>query len=265
MLKTIFFTVSFVILSFSGSAQKNLNDYKYIIIPKSFEFSNSEDQYQLNSLTKFLFNKYGYEAYFSDELPEDLKKERCLALISEVSNEESGMFKTKLEIVLKDCYDAVVIKSQIGESRLKEFDKAYNEALRGAFETFQNMDYKYVAKENVLEKSKEENQPIKEMVKVEELKEVTSTKADDIEKTIEVTTKASTAIKAELYYAQPITNGFQLVNSEPRVVMILLNSSAKDVFIVKDKNAIVFKKDDKWIYSENDGTSRSEKELNIKF
>ena len=74
MLKKIVFTVSFILISFYGIAQKNINNYKYIILPTSFEFSKSEDQYQLNSLLKFLFNKYGYEAYFgNDDLPQMLK------------------------------------------------------------------------------------------------------------------------------------------------------------------------------------------------
>ncbi len=47
--------------------------------------------------------------------------------------------------------------------------------------------------------------------------------------------------------------------------MILLKSSAKEVFIVKDKNATVFKKDGQWIYSENDEKTTTEKVLNIKF
>ena len=72
MLKKILLTVSFILMYFTGIAQKNINDYKYIIVPKTFDFLNSEDQYQLNSLTKFLFNKYDFEAYFvDDDFPED--------------------------------------------------------------------------------------------------------------------------------------------------------------------------------------------------
>ena len=252
MFNKILFTVSFVIISCLGHAQKDINDYKYIIIPKSFEFSKSDDQYQLNSLTKFLFNKYGYEAYFVEELPEDLKSDRCLGLMAEVSNGGGSLFKTKLEITLKDCYDVVIMKSQLGESRVKEYKKAYNEALRGAFETFQNFNYEYTSKENVEAQPKETSKIIETKVKP---KDVTT-------KTAAI---SSNEVKQELYYAQAITNGFQLVNSEPKVVMILLNSSAKDVFIVKDKNAIVFNKEGQWIYSENNGASTKEKILNIKF
>lgn len=265
MFKKIIFTVSFIIISFSGIAQKSINDYKYILIPKSFEFSKSEDQYQLNSLLKFLFNKYGYEAYFANDLPEDTKKNPCLALTADVINDDSNMFKTKLKIELKDCYSNVIITSKIGDSRLKEFEKGYNEAIRGAFETFQHMDYNYVAQESVTETPEKEKQPIKEAAKVEEKKEVILAETKTEEKTEQTKTELLKNTSTEIYYAQTITSGFQLVNSEPRVVMVLLNTSAKDVFIVKDKNAVVYKKKDKWIYSENNGITTSDKEVNIKF
>jgi hypothetical protein len=140
MFKKTVFIISFILISFLGTAQKDINNYKYIIVPKAFNFSNGDDQYQLNSLTKFLFNKYGFEAYFvDDDFPVDLKNNRCLSLTAELSKENNSMFKTKLEIVLKDCFGAVVMTSQVGESRLKESDKAYNEAIRLAFETFQKL------------------------------------------------------------------------------------------------------------------------------
>lgn len=244
-------------------AQNELNNYKYIIIPKSYGFSKSEDQYQLNSLTKFLFNKYGYEAYFTDEMPEAIKTDRCLALKAEVSNEESGLFKTKLEIILSDCYDAVIMKSKLGESRIKEYKKAYHEALREAFETFQNLDYRYEGTQKPVTSVKTEEQPVEETTIVESNKEATTSETSDQKvSTAEIPVEIN---ETELYYAQAITNGFQLVNAEPKIVMVLLTTPTKDVYMVKGKNAIVFKKDNQWIFSENDGTTTSEKVLNIKF
>ncbi|WP_179022367.1 hypothetical protein [Winogradskyella forsetii] len=269
MFKKISLTVSFIIMSLCGMAQKDINNFKYVLVPKTFEISNSEDQYQLNSLLKFLFNKYGYEAYFtSDDLPEDLKTSRCLALNSEVAKAKGGLFKTKLEITLKDCFGNTVITSQIGESREKDYQKAYTEAIREAFETFQNLDYSYVA-------SQDEGTNVQSSVeKVHEEKKadvvIAQRKADKIideakdidDETIAVLSKPDTS---ELYYAQPIKNGFQLVNSEPRIVMILLNTAAKNVFIVKGKSAIVFKEDGFWYYSENNGELEEQQSMNVKF
>ncbi|GGW69039.1 hypothetical protein DFQ11_10594 [Winogradskyella epiphytica] len=250
MSKKIIFTIVILSVSLSAIAQKSINNYKYVIVPESFNFTNGEDQYQLSSLTKFLFNKANFQAYFADEMPEDLKKDRCLALTSDVNKVKGGMFKTKLEITLKDCYGAVVLTSKIGESRIKDYGKAYHEALRDAFKSLEDLNYNYVPAE------KEE--PVKEdKVKEETVVFETPTESSQTDIILDK--------DQDLYYAQAITNGFQIVDSEPKVIMILLKTSAPDTFIVKDKNAIVFKKGNQWIYSENDGSSTSEKVLTIKF
>ncbi len=270
MNKKIIFTVSFILISLFATAQKDINTYKYIIVPKSFDFTKGEDQYQLNSLTKFLFNKYGYEAYFvDDELPEDLKQDICLALVSEVSNEKKSMFKTKLEIILKDCFGTIIMTSEIGESRLKDYNKAYVESLRMAFTTYQNLDYKYVPKdqnESETEKTsvKPKDKKVTEIVGgIKVVESVTVEKAKVIEESVDLVTEQPN--DSSLFYAQPIDNGYQLVNSEPKIVMILLSTAAENVFIVKDKNAIVFKEDGFWYYSENNGKLNERESISIKF
>lgn len=256
MSKKIQITMLFVILSLYGMAQNHLNNYKYILIPKKFDFSKSEDQYQLNSLTKFLFNKHGYEAYFlEDELPEDLKNNRCLAVTAEASNKESGLFKTKITILLNDCFGAEVVSSKVGESREKEYDKAFTEAIRAAFETYKTMDYSYLP---------QEIKPVlidKVKTQVKDSEKNTGTLDSKIVKDAMLNPDDTVA----LYYAQPIKNGFQLVNAEPKIVMILLQTSADNVFLVKGKTAIVYKEDGLWYYSENSDELKERKPLNIKF
>jgi hypothetical protein len=246
-----------MLFSFYGIAQKDISNYKYIIVPKKYVFSKSEDQYQLNSLTKFLFNKYGFEAYFvDDDFPEDLKNNICLALTSEVSNEKNTMFKTKLEFILKDCYGVVVMTSQLGESRLKKFDRAYSEALRAAFEKSPNLNYEYVPKETDLAIT--EKTPI---ILINKNIEEVASDPELIENKKGFVKQPSGTV----YYAQAINNGFQLVNFEPEIVMILWTTAAKNVFIVKGKSAIVFKEDGFWYYSDNDGKRVEKQLLNIKF
>lgn len=279
MFKKIIFTVSFILISLYGIAQKNINNYKYIIVPKEYNFSKSEDQYQLNSLTKFLFNKYGFDAYFIDELPEELKNNRCNGLMVAVINERGSMFKTKLQIELKDCYDAVVMTSKIGESRIKIYDKAYSQALRDAFKTFQNLEYNYVAEEEtekpivakvdtkpeIIETKKVEAEKVEVSKEISKKVDATLTGVLVADKENNVKGESSNKVKQEIYYAQEVANGFQIVNAEPRVVMVLLHTAAIDVFIVKGKSAIVFKEDGFWYYSENDGELGEKKSMNIKF
>ena len=53
---------------------------------------------------------------------------------------------------------------------------------------------------------------------------------------------------------QAKANGFQLVNTTPEVVFLLLKTNVKDVFVIKDKNGILYKVGDVWIaeFYEND-------------
>jgi len=142
MKKLLIFT--FVFIGFiSSTFGQDLNSYKYVIVPSSFEFLKEPNQYQLNELTKFLFEKYGFEAYMEDEdLPMELSQNRCKALFANVKN-NSGLFSTKLVVVLKDCKNNEVFISKEGTSREKDYKMAYQEALRDAFESIAALNYKY--------------------------------------------------------------------------------------------------------------------------
>ena len=174
-----------------ASAQ-DLNNYKYILIPESYNFLEEVNKYQLNALTKFLFEKHGYNTVMVNaEKPQDLKMNSCLGLTVGLKN-NSGLFVTKLLMELKDCYGKVVFTSKEGRSREKEYEVAYQEALRDAFSTFKEIDYKYVpsevlgkteAKEEVVVKpeSKVEVKPTAPTPSVEETtsKETLATKTEE--------------------------------------------------------------------------------------
>ena len=289
-MKTKLFTalIAFFIIS-SVFAQTNLNSYKYIIVPNKFDFLNEENQYRLNELTQFLFDKYGFTALMEGSAyPEDLGLNRCLALRSNVTK-DSGMFKTKLQVVLKDCNDKTVFTSDVGESREKEFDVAYNKALRGAFTSFETLNYSYTAepsklaqsnsspvvKAEVLEevkKLKEELKTLKEQKETTVIKEATTqvVKTPKVEakevkqKVASVKSKLSTENLGVLY-AQEITNGFQLVDSSPKVVYRIKSTNLKQVFLVEDSNAIIYKNDDTWVIEYYAGNTLKQDELKIKF
>ncbi len=175
------FSIS-VILMFSFSvlfAQKNINSYKYILVPKQFEFQRSADQYQLNSLTKFLFEKSGFTVLFTDEnFPADLASNSCLALKAKVNN-DSGMFSTKMNVVLTDCTNQIVFSTQDGKSKEKDYKTAFHEALRMAFTDIENLKYAYDGSEAASVKIIETNNveieklTLKEIIPALEVKEVT--------------------------------------------------------------------------------------------
>ena len=127
LVAVIFLFMSIISKSFS---QKSLNDYSYVIVSEQFEFQQEKDKYQLNSLTKFLFNKYGFHAYFDREVP--LNVFRCDGLWAEAEG-TPGFIITKVQLVLRDCTGEEVFRTNYGKSKVKDYKKAYYESVRNAF------------------------------------------------------------------------------------------------------------------------------------
>jgi hypothetical protein len=145
MNKTLFILLFFI--GFEAVSAQNVNEYKYVIVPDAFEFSKGEDQFQLNSLTEFLFEKFGFEAFMkSKEKPLDLQKDNCLGLKANVI-ENSGLFVTKLVVQLEDCRGNMIFESKEGSSREKDYKTGHHEALRDAFASVEALNYTYMPAE----------------------------------------------------------------------------------------------------------------------
>ncbi len=138
----LFFILAFVV-SQSFAQKNNINSYKYILVPSQFEFQKSEDAYQVNSLTKFLFNRAGFTVFLSNEAyPADLANNSCKALKAIVVD-NSGMLSTKMQIKLVDCYNNSVYVTDDAISKEKDFKRAYHDAIRKAFVEIEELNYKY--------------------------------------------------------------------------------------------------------------------------
>jgi len=141
-MKRIIFILTFFIGAIPMLAQ-DLDQYKYVIVPEEFEFSKEKNQFQLNALTKFLFEKYGFETLMkSEEKPADLQENYCLGLNTKVKD-NSGLFVTKLVIQLEDCRGNIVFETKEGRSREKDYKAAHHEALRDAFSDIEALKYSY--------------------------------------------------------------------------------------------------------------------------
>ncbi|WP_452597359.1 hypothetical protein [Pontimicrobium sp. MEBiC01747] len=278
--KTIFALLAFFIISLLP-AQVSLNEYKYVIVPNKFEFLKEADQYRLNSLTQYLFQKNGFIAVMEeDKLPEEIVKNSCLALKADVLS-NSGMFKTKLKVELKNCNGEVVYTSLEGTSREKKYAVAYNNAIRAAFNSFKDLNYKYEPNEKTLAmaeaetKKEEEIKRLKEEIKSlkaveEKVKVVEQVKTEvkkPIEKEVEKEIKKDNikTFNKDVLYAQPTNTGFQLVDTTPKVVYTLYASGQEHIFIVKGRDAVIYKVDTGWVIAEQKGNRLEKKNLNIKF
>ena len=271
-------------------SQSNLNDYKYVIVPNKFDFLKAKDQYQLNSLTVFLFEKHGFLALKEgDTYPSDLANNRCLALRSDLVK-GSGMFKTKLTIEVKDCNDQVVFTSQVGESREKEYKKAYTEAVRNAFKSFETINYSYVPNKNnavstsesvskvetnsqvaeEIQKLKKEIQTLKkekesEVVETVPVRVIPAKEIPNVKEIKDVKTVAVKHSSTGVLYAQEIDNGFQLVDSSPKVIYRIKRTGLDNVFLVEGKSTVLYKKGERWILEYYAGNTLKQEVLNIKF
>ena len=143
MKKSIISTLILFLYVSISIAQSNLNTYKYIIVPKKYDFLKEDNKHKLNSLTKFLFEKQGFKTLLEgDDYPNDLMNNPCLALTADVQN-NSSMFTSKLVIELSDCYNKVVFTSVQGKSKEKDYEKSYQEALRNSFVSIEELEYSF--------------------------------------------------------------------------------------------------------------------------
>ncbi len=227
----------FVLLMSVTAFSQSINDYQYVIVPIKYDFLKENDKYRLNTLTKLLFQKYGFKSYLSsEEIPKEVENSRCDMLYATVT-EESNFMVTKLKILVKDCREKIIYETDFGKSRNKEFAAAYNEALREAGKSFDKLNYKYNGTNNSLSIPEPINSSISE-------------------------TNSET-----YYFAQPIANGFQVIDNEPKVIMKLYNTSLKNVFLAIRGaiNGVLISKENQWVFEYYENGIIVSELLNLKF
>ncbi|QCX01089.1 hypothetical protein FGM00_13545 [Aggregatimonas sangjinii] len=314
--------LSFILTAFFAlNAQGQLNDYKYIVVPKRFDGFKKENQYQTSTLVKHLFANNGFNTVYEDALPNDLNANRCLGLRVRL-DEKSSMFTTKTKLVLEDCNNQDIFISQEGRSREKDFKLSYNEAITEAFNSIAALDYVYVEKSNddtvtlgfkndvknlkgepgpeksdnqadrsqsVQQVATEDEQSFKSMEPVasnyekgarqnpEKGQQIATPEVQSYEDNTPVVSQMqkapnTTGVADEMslssaLYAQELENGYQLVDSTPKIVMTLTKTSLSDIYAAKSntQSGIVFRRDGKWLFEYVAGGETVQKELNIKF
>lgn len=135
----IFVAVFFLGLAGSVTAQE-LSQYQYVRVPEKFDFLKEENKYQLNALTAFLFEKFGFTPLYEEPTPEGVQP--CDLLYAKVHN-ESGIFRTKLYVTLENCNNEILFTSKTGTSREKDYKASYHEALRNAFESIEELQHSW--------------------------------------------------------------------------------------------------------------------------
>ena len=237
-----------LILASSLGFSQTINDYKYAIVPSKFSFLKEKDQYRLNTLTKLLMEKYGFVTFFdTDILPVEVAENNCNKVFVDVQN-NGNMFMTKMSVVLKDCKNTILFTSVEGKSQEKEYQIAYNQALREAFNSFNSLGYKYNGN-NIFNSNSNVNAKESSNLKDSNLNEA-NIKVNDL-----------------VLFAQPIENGFQLIDATPKVIMKIYKTSSPICFIA-NKNSIqgvLISKENQWFFEYFNNSKLISEKVEVKF
>ncbi|PSL48286.1 hypothetical protein CLV51_1021153 [Chitinophaga niastensis] len=239
----------FLLVSYSGYTQNTINNYKYVLVPEKFNFSREDNQYGLNTMAKSLLEEKGFSAYFDNsEIPKELAGNRCNALSAEVV-QKKGLFVTNLTLLLKDCRGNIIFKSKEGKSREKEFAASYNLALKDAFTSLNDVPYAYIGTTN------------------EGPQQAVATTAVPAPSPATTTVVAEIKEAAGTLYAQATANGYQLIDTAPKIVLTLLKTSVQDYFIADNgaSHGIVLKKNGEWYFEYYKDNKLISEKLLIKF
>ena len=251
-MKTKFYIfILLLTVSISSWAQSNLNDYKYVLVPEKFDFLKSNDQYQLNSLTKFLLQKKGFTVLNkSDNYPMDLAKNNCLLLNANVIKLK-GLLTTKLQLVLTNCKNTVVFSSQIGKSKLKEYKKAYHEALRDAF-ALSEFNYSYT------ESSSKDVVPNPTPAAKMTIEPSTVVGTEVVKEVKELIESAPAAEVVMGLIVQQTNSGYDFIDAVSRNVTYSIHATLfENVYIIDGREGIIYKRGQSWVreYVENGKTT----------
>ncbi|SEW52856.1 hypothetical protein [Chitinophaga arvensicola] len=252
--------VVFLLVSCSGFAQNTINNYKYVLVPERFSFARENDQYGLNSVAKSLLDEKGFTTYFDNsEIPTEVAGNRCNALITEVV-QKKGLFVTNLTVILKDCKGNVIFKSKEGKSREKEFATSYNLALRDAFTSLNDVPYAYVP-------APQQAAPAVQAGVVPTSPVVTPAATAPAAPVATTPVVAEVKEAAGTLYAQATANGYQLIDTSPKIVLTLLKASVADYFIANNgaSHGIVLKKNGDWYFEYYKDNKLISEKLLIKF
>lgn len=286
--------VLLVILGGIGIGQAQLNEYKYIIIPKKFDAFKEPNKYQTSTLVKHLFSEKGFNAVYDDEMPPDLVTNRCLGLTVDM-DDTSSMFTTKIALRLQDCNNKEVFATREGRSKEKDYRLAFNEAIRDAFHTFDTVNYTYSgpvapvtanyrndvkridnpvraeAKDVSAPPERARNEVDSRVVVQEATPERQTYKsaepeASNLVKAVPLTDVARTQ-GAETLYAQKLPSGYQLVDSTPKILYRLGATTTPGLFIAEggEKRGVVFNRDGEWVFEYYEGDKLHSETLQIKF
>lgn len=239
-------TLLFGIYCFSQS----IKDYKAVLIPLKYDFQKEQNQFRLQTLIKYNLEKAGFQAFYSNEsIPSELN-DRCKLLTLDLIKESTFLI-TKLTVVFRDCYGVEIFKSAVGKSREKDFQEAYKEALDNAFKTIDTIDNSNSAvSSNAISKTAPLEVNLQTIIKGSEESEKVLENKD-----------------FNLLYAQPTSYGYQLIDSEPKVILKVYKTSNPASFIASKGTVqgVLVARENLWFFEYYQSEKLISELINVKF
>lgn len=242
---------------------QTVNDYKAVIIPMTYDFLKSENQYRLQTITKLDLQKAGFQAFYATETMPAEFNDRCDLLYVDVKK-ENAFLVTKLYITFKDCFGTIIFQSAIGKSREKEYSLAYADALNDAFISVNALNYKYNgtkagSKSAIVPAVSAPVAVVPAATTPAVVAPVSNKEVNDL--------KTSQNNSADLLYAQPTSYGYQLIDSEPKVVMKVYKTSNSASFMAAKGSiqGVLVSKDNQWFFEYYQGDKLISEKINVKF
>ncbi len=280
----------------SAPLQAQFNAYKYVVVPTHFEGYNQPNKYQTSTLIKYFLTENGYPAVYDNQQPTELRVQPCLGVFTRL-HDTSGMFMTRVTIEFVDCEGKQVFETMEGSSRLKDYVQAYKEAIGNAFLSFSGRSYSYhplattpavsavqppapaVKAEAAAAAAAvpvDEPELVTEAAPVAEAEPIAAEAASQAAEAAPSVAPAAAGVAAavesveepETWYAQPIANGYQLVDRTPKIRMKLVNTSRKDTYIAlvdEQAKGTVYLSDGIWVHEFFEGGTLFRQPLQIKF
>ena len=213
---------------------QEVSDYKYISIPSNFS-GFSANQYQLNNYLRLLLTQKDYKVLSDAKKfwPEEAKLNPCLVLLADLDQIPST-FSNKVLLSFTDCNETILYKFE-GESKVKEFEQGYKDALKSATTTIKTQQAQITTyredetKEVVIKTETKTEHPGTELFK----KYSNKIDANDLELN-NMPINAVYLLEGKTYYKSNLENGeFVLLNEDKKHMLAhFYPSSRKGIYHV---------------------------------
>lgn len=141
---------------FTMTFAQKVSNYKYIVVPNSFETFKKQNYGLSNVLAKSLKAKqYIVLSDNRGEWSSEANSNQCNVLNADIVN-DSGFLRNKVLVVFKDCNNKV-IASQKGSSSIKEFEEGFQDALKRALMSVPVANPKEIKTENLTQELQTES------------------------------------------------------------------------------------------------------------